>query len=86
MPARRDSAIVRGSTGAHSLVSSLPLFWRVFATNAAAMLLAFTALVFAPVTVSVPIGVGELIVLAIGLVVVLAVESPPVAPGLPPAR
>lgn len=62
---------MRGLTRAHSAVWSLPLFWRVFATNASALLLAFTALVFAPVTVSVPIGVGELIALAIGLVVVL---------------
>ena len=54
-----------------TLVSSLPLFWRVFATNAAAMLLAFAGLVFAPVTVSVPIGAEELAVLAIGLVVLL---------------
>src|SRR5687768_12624394 len=53
------------------LVSSLPLFWRVFTTHGAAMLLAFTVRVFAPVTVSAPIGVGELMVLAIGLVVVL---------------
>ena len=65
---------MRGLTRAHSAVWSLPLFWRVFATNASAMLLAFTALVFAPVTVSVPIGVGELIVLAIGLVVVLVLN------------
>jgi len=62
---------MRGLTRAHAAVSSLPLFWRAFATNASAMLLAFTALVFAPVTVSVPIGVGELIVLAIGVVVAL---------------
>jgi two-component system, NarL family, sensor histidine kinase UhpB len=62
---------MRGLTRARSAVWSLPLFWRVFATNASAMVLAFTALVLAPVTVSVPIGVGELIVLAIGLVVVL---------------
>jgi two-component system sensor histidine kinase UhpB len=54
-----------------TLLSSLPLFWRVFATNAAAMLLAFAGLVFAPVTVSVPIGGGELLVLVIGLVVLL---------------
>jgi two-component system, NarL family, sensor histidine kinase UhpB len=48
-----------------------PLFWRVIATNAAAMLLAFAALVLTPVTVSVPIVVGELLVPAIGLVLVL---------------
>jgi two-component system, NarL family, sensor histidine kinase UhpB len=62
---------MRGLTRAHSAVSSLPLYWRVFATNASAILLAFTALVFAPVTVSAPIGVGELVVLAIGLSAVL---------------
>ena len=52
-------------------MSSLPLFWRVFATNALAMSLAFVALVFAPVTVSVPVSVAELMVLAIGLVLLL---------------
>ena len=52
-------------------VSSLPLFWRVFATNAAAMLLGFAGLVFAPVTVSAPIDAGEAAVLAAGLVVLL---------------
>jgi two-component system, NarL family, sensor histidine kinase UhpB len=62
---------MRGLTRAHAGVSSLPLYWRVFATNALAMLLAFTALVLAPVTVSVPIAIGELIVLALGLVAVL---------------
>jgi two-component system sensor histidine kinase UhpB len=55
-------------------VGSLPLFWRAFAASAAAMLLAFTALVFTPVTVSAPIGVGELVLLAIGLVLVLALN------------
>jgi hypothetical protein len=57
---------MRGLTRAQAGVSSLPLYWRVFATNASAMLLAFTALALAPVTVSVPIAVGELIVLALG--------------------
>jgi two-component system sensor histidine kinase UhpB len=55
-------------------VSSLPLFWRVFATNAVAMLLAFAALVLAPVTVSVPVAAEELVVLAIGLVAVLVLN------------
>jgi two-component system, NarL family, sensor histidine kinase UhpB len=62
---------MRGLTRARSAVWSLPLFWRVFATNASAMLLAFTALVLAAVTVSVSIGVGELIVLAVGVVMLL---------------
>src|SRR5687767_11213991 len=52
-------------------MSSLPLFWRAFATNALAMLLAFGALVFAPVTVSIPIAATELVVLASGLVLLL---------------
>jgi two-component system sensor histidine kinase UhpB len=47
------------------------LFWRVFATNATAMLLAFAALVFAPVTVSAPVAATEAAVLAIGLAVLL---------------
>ena len=49
----------------------MPLFWRVFATNSLAMSLAFAALVLAPVTVSVPVSATELIVLAIGLVLLL---------------
>jgi two-component system, NarL family, sensor histidine kinase UhpB len=53
-------------------VASLPLFWRVFFTNAGVLVLAFAGLVFAPVTVSVPIGAGELLVLAVGMVALLA--------------
>jgi hypothetical protein len=61
-------------TRAHAGASSLPLFWRAFATHAAAMSLAITLLVLTSVTVSVPIGVGELGVPAVGLVVVLGVN------------
>jgi two-component system sensor histidine kinase UhpB len=50
----------------------LPLFWRVFAANASVLLLAFCGLVFAPITVSVPVGAGELAILAAGLVALLA--------------
>jgi len=53
-------------------LSSLPLLWQVFGTNAAALLLAFVGLVFAPVTVSVPVAAGELLVLAAGLAALLA--------------
>ena len=56
----------------HRRVSALPLFWRVFVTNASVLVLAFAGLVFAPVTVSVPIGAGELLVLAVGMVALLA--------------
>ena len=43
-----------GSLIMRARLNSLPLFWRVFGTNAAVLVLAFLALVFAPVTVSVP--------------------------------
>jgi two-component system, NarL family, sensor histidine kinase UhpB len=53
---------------------SLPLFWRVFGTNAVVLVLAFLGLVFAPVTVSVPPAATELVVLAVGLLVLLAIN------------
>jgi two-component system, NarL family, sensor histidine kinase UhpB len=56
------------------VVSSLPLFWRVFAANAVVLVLAFAGLVFAPVTVSVPVGAGEVLVLAAGLAALLAAD------------
>jgi two-component system, NarL family, sensor histidine kinase UhpB len=55
-------------------LSSVPLFWRVFGTNAAVLMLAFLGLVFAPVTVTVPPAAIELVVLAAGLVCLLAIN------------
>jgi two-component system, NarL family, sensor histidine kinase UhpB len=55
-------------------LASLPLYWRVFATNAALLFLAFLALVFAPVTVSVPPELTEAVVLLAGLIVILAIN------------
>src|SRR5215216_3071973 len=55
-------------------LSSLPLFWQVFGANAAALLLAFVGLVFAPVTVSVPPHATELLVLGLGLLVTLTIN------------
>jgi two-component system, NarL family, sensor histidine kinase UhpB len=55
-------------------LSSLPLYWRVFATNAALMVVAFLVLVFGPVTVSVPPELTELVVLVAGLIVILAIN------------
>jgi two-component system sensor histidine kinase UhpB len=75
---------MRRFTRAHVGASSLPLYWRVFVSNALVLLLAFMALVLAPVTVSVPIGIGELIVLAIGLFVVLGVNLLLLRPALRP--
>jgi two-component system, NarL family, sensor histidine kinase UhpB len=45
----------------------LPLFWRVFATNASVLAVAATALVLSPATVSFPVAATEAIVLAVGL-------------------
>lgn len=46
----------------------VPLFWRVFAAYMAVLLLVFLLLVFAPITVSIPVALTELLVLAAGLV------------------
>ena len=55
-------------------LSSLPLFWQVFGTNALVLVVAFLGLVFGPVTVSVPPHATELLVLAAGLLVMLAIN------------
>jgi two-component system sensor histidine kinase UhpB len=55
-------------------LASLPLFWRVFGTGVAVLALAFLGLVLAPVTVSVPPTLGELVVLVAALVVLLAIN------------
>jgi len=54
--------------------SSLPLFWRVFVTNAMVLALAFAGLVAAPIRVSVPVATGEFVVLGAGLVALLIVS------------
>jgi two-component system sensor histidine kinase UhpB len=53
---------------------ALPLFWRVYLTNAVVLGLAFLALVLAPVTVSAPVAATELLLLACGLLALLAVN------------
>src|SRR5215217_7794052 len=55
-------------------LSSLPLFWQVFGTNALVLVLAFFGLVFGQVTVSVPPHATELVVLAAGMLVMLAIN------------
>ena len=52
----------------------MPLFWRVFLTNAFVLTLALILLVVAPVTVSIPVAATELIVLVAGLVALLALD------------
>ena len=65
-------------------LNSLPLFWRVFGTNAAVLVLEFLALVLAPVTVSVPPAAFELVVLAAGLVALLALNLALLRPAFRP--
>src|SRR4051812_32708177 len=67
-------------------LTSLPLFWRLFCAYAAVLLLAFAALVLAPVTVSVPVALRELIVLLVGLVALVALTFVLLRPLLAPFR
>jgi two-component system sensor histidine kinase UhpB len=52
----------------------VPLLWRVFATNAAVLLVATLVLALSPATVSFPIALAELIVLIGGLAAMLALN------------
>jgi two-component system, NarL family, sensor histidine kinase UhpB len=53
---------------------SMPLLWRVFATNAAVLVAATLVLVLSPATVSFPVALAELVALAIGLTAMLALN------------
>src|SRR5215217_7267920 len=75
----------RGKLGMmRTRLNSLPLFWRVFGTNGAVLVLAFVALVVAPVTVSVPPTAAEVVVLAVGLVSLLALNLTLLRPAFRP--
>jgi two-component system sensor histidine kinase UhpB len=65
-------------------LNALPLFWLVYGINAAVLVLAFLGLVFAPVTVSVPPAASELVVLAAGLVCLLAINLALLRPAFRP--
>jgi two-component system sensor histidine kinase UhpB len=52
----------------------MPLFWRVFVTNALVLALATVALALSPATVSFPVALTEAVVLAVGLGAMLAVN------------
>ena len=61
----------------HSFASShhhLPLLWKVFAGNAVVLLVATLTLVLSPATVSFPVALEELVVLAGGLALMLAMD------------
>src|SRR4026209_2450895 len=53
---------------------AFPLFWRVFAVNAALLALATLLLLFTPVTVSRPVRLPEAVVLVIGFGLALAAD------------
>jgi two-component system sensor histidine kinase UhpB len=52
----------------------MPLLWRVFATNAAVLIAATLVLVLSPATVSFPVALTEVVVLAAGLAAMLALN------------
>jgi two-component system sensor histidine kinase UhpB len=55
-------------------LDAMPLLWRVFLTNAVVLVAAVGLLALAPVTVSIPIAVTELIVLICGMVALLVID------------
>jgi two-component system sensor histidine kinase UhpB len=61
-----------------------PLLWRVFAANAAVMTLAFIGLVVGPVTVSARVAASELVVLAVGLLALIALNLALLRPAFRP--
>jgi two-component system sensor histidine kinase UhpB len=52
----------------------MPLLWRVFATNAAVLVVATLLLLLTPLTISFPVALTELAIVAGGLAVMLAVD------------
>jgi two-component system sensor histidine kinase UhpB len=52
----------------------MPLFWRVFVTNALVLVVAAAALVLSPTTVSFPVAMTEAAVLTVGLSTMLALN------------
>jgi two-component system sensor histidine kinase UhpB len=65
---------------------SLRLFWRVYLTNAVILALAFLGLVFAPVTVSVPVTAVELLALMGGLLALLVANLVLLRPAFGPLQ
>jgi two-component system, NarL family, sensor histidine kinase UhpB len=55
-------------------LARVPLFWRVFATNAVVLVAAAVVLVLSPATVSFPVALTEAMVLALGLTAMLALN------------
>ncbi|MBB4662309.1 HAMP domain-containing sensor histidine kinase [Conexibacter arvalis] len=66
------------------LLGTLPLYWRIFATQFVVLTVAFLLLVFAPVTVSIPVAATELVVLICGLAALVALSLLLLRPALRP--
>src|SRR4051812_9594412 len=64
--------------------SAMPLLWRVFSTNAIALVLAALALVFLPIAVSVPVELSELVILVVGLAALLGLNLALLRPAFRP--
>jgi len=64
----------------------LPLFWRIFLTQFAVLVVAFLLLVFAPVTVSIPVAATELVVLVCGMAALAALGLLLLRPALKPLQ
>jgi two-component system sensor histidine kinase UhpB len=62
----------------------MPLLWPVFSTNAIALVLATLALVFLPITVSVPVELSELVILVVGLAALLGLNLALLRPAFRP--
>ncbi|WP_432936776.1 sensor histidine kinase [Kribbella sp. CA-253562] len=65
-------------------VTSVPLFWRIFVLNAVVLCAATALLLWAPVTVSVPVLFTEAVVLVAGLAVMLVANAVLLQVGLAP--
>jgi two-component system, NarL family, sensor histidine kinase UhpB len=85
---RRAAASATGRGGklrrVRAWLLGVPLFWRVYVTNALMLGVAFLGLILAPVTVSAPIAATELVLLAAGLAVLLAVNLALLRPAFGP--
>jgi len=67
-------SLARSVSAAYPVDHVVPLLWRIFVGNAIVLGVATTALVLTPITVSFPAAERELLVLAAGLVLMLAVN------------
>ena len=56
-------------------LAELPLFWRVFAANAIVLAVAVALLALAPVTVSIPVALTELVILVAGMIAMLVLDA-----------